>query len=133
MKNLENKLYTSIIAAESIHIFCCALPTLFSILSLLAGMGMIAGMPVIMYQAHEAIHDYEMPIIIFSAILLAFGWIVYGYSRRMDCANEAACANVPCEPRKSRAKKILIVATILFLVNISLYFTIHVHVDHHGH
>ena len=115
----------SVIASESIHIFCCVLPTVFSVLSLLAGMGMIAVMPGFIDNMHHVIHDYEMPMIITSAIVLAVGWGLYRYSRKIDCHDEGTCSHAPCEPKQDTTKIGLIVATILFVFNVMVYFGLH--------
>jgi len=145
MEKINRGLFWGIIASESIHIFCCALPTLFSVLSLLAGMGMIATMPGFIDQTHDIIHSYEIPMIITSGVILVLGWGLYIYSRKISCRTQGTCSHSPCGPKKDRTKAFMIVATVLFIVNVTVYFTFHravnlheigveIHYDHdHGH
>ena len=134
---------TVILLSECSHVFCCVLPTLFSALSLLAGVGMIGSMPIFILELHDLIHAYEVPIIISSGCLLGLGWAVDYYSRRMDC-HDTGCAHGPCAPQKNRAHRMMLIATALFLVNTLVYFTLHSdhespaaasghHHDHAGH
>ena len=131
MQKIQKTLYASVVASESIHIFCCVLPTVFSILSLLAGMGVVATLPSFLNDAHAAIHAYEIPMIMVSGLILLFGWGLYLYSRKIDCRNEGTCAHTPCEPKKNRTKIFMMLATILFVVNIMVYFAFHRGMDEH--
>lgn len=97
-------------------------------------------MPTGLATLHEMIHDYEISIMAASAVLLLFGWGVYMISRKIDCHDgEKACSHEPCAPKKDRAKLVLIVASILFLVNISVYIGFHekaedaAHSEEHQH
>lgn len=125
MEKIKRGLFWSVVASETIHIFCCVLPTIFSILSLMAGFGLIATMPSAINIAHETIHEYEIPMIITSAIILLFGWAVYIYSKHVHCEQEGTCCHGSCEPKKDRTQIFMIVATILFVVNVSIYFSFH--------
>ena len=156
MEKINKRIVWAVMASESIHIFCCVLPTVFSVLSLLAGAGMIATMPNFIDEAHHLIHDYEIPMIIISALILVFGWGLYAYSRRINCSQdgESSCCHEPCAPKKDRTRLFMIVATVLFFVNVTVYFSFHQDVpvesvsihtyeetfqndhqghDHHGH
>lgn len=135
MQKIKKTILMSVIASESIHVFCCFLPTIFSVFSLLAGFGMIATMPHFMETAHHLIHGYEIPMMILSAFVLIFGWILYAYAQKMDCDNEPACQGTPCNKTKLRTKKIMQVATILFVVNVTVYFLFHYQQEQgsHGH
>ena len=126
-EKIKKSILLGVIASESIHIFCCVLPTIFSVMSLLAGMGMIATMPGFIDELHHVIHDYEIPMIIASAIILCIGWALYVWSRRMDCSEDgqSSCCHEPCSPKKDRTKIVMIVATILFIVNVMVYFGFH--------
>ena len=131
MEKINKSILWGVIASETIHVFCCVLPTLFSVFSLLAGMGMIATMPGFIEEAHHMIHNYEVPMIIFSAIILMSGWGLYIYSRQINCRTEGTCSHEPCEPKKDRIKLIMIGATILFVFNVSVYFFAHAQSDAH--
>lgn len=125
----QKTLYATLVASESVHIFCCGLPTLFSILSVLAGMGVIATMPSIIESTHALMHVYEIPVIAFSGVVLLLGWGLYSYGQKLDCRTESACSHGPCEPKKDRTKLFLIAATLLFLGNLAIYFIFHQGMD----
>lgn len=123
---MNRKIFWTIIASESIHIFCCVLPTLFSILSLLAGAGMIMTLPHFIDEAHHLIHDYEIPIMVVSVFILTIGWFLHAYSRHMNCSDSnEKCCHEPCAPKKDRTRLFMIIATLLFCVNATVYFTVH--------
>ena len=122
---INKGLFWGIIASESIHLFCCVLPTVFSILSLLAGMGMIATMPGMIDHLHHLIHDYEIPMMVASGIILVIGWVFYLYSRQINCQTEGTCCHAPCAPKKDRTRIFMIAATMLFIINIGVYFLFH--------
>lgn len=127
MEKMRKGILFGVVASESIHIFCCVLPTIFSIMSLLAGMGMIAVMPGFIEDMHHMIHDYEIPMIIASGVILAIGWALYTWSTRMNCSEEkgSTCCHEPCAPKKDRTKIVMMIATVLFIVNVSVYFGFH--------
>lgn len=114
------------ITSEIMHIFCCVLPTLFSLMSLLAGIGIISTMPGFVNYMHDVIHSYEVPIISASGVLLSLGWILYLYAKKLNCSEENTnCCHEPCTPKKYRTKIIMIIATVLFAINVSIYFGFH--------
>jgi len=139
MEKMRKGILFGVVASESIHIFCCVLPTIFSIMSLLAGMGMIATMPGFIDDMHYMIHDYEIPMIIASGVILAIGWVLYIWSTRMNCSEEkgSTCCHEPCTPKKDRTKIVMMIATVLFIVNVSVYFGFHrtydIDTHHDGH
>ncbi len=99
----------------------------------MAGFGMIATMPGFIEEGHELIHEYEIPMIIVSGIILAIGWGVYAYSRRMNCSSEGStCCHEPCAPKKDRTRLFMILATCLFVINVSVYFIFHASMDEHS-
>lgn len=147
MQRLQKSILGAVVLSEMMHIFCCVLPILFSVFSLIAGLGVIGAMPQIFTDMHEMIHGYEKPMIITSGIILVLGWILYSISRRLDC-HDTGCAHGSCEPKKDKAHTILKVATVLFVINVSIYMTLHrsydkehmahrdapaIHGEHQGH
>ena len=125
MDKTNKTIFWSVAASETIHVFCCFLPSLFSILSLLSGFGLMATMPNFVEELHHIIHNFEKPLIILSAVVLIFGWGLYVYSRKINCRIEGACVHEPCEPKKDRTKLLMIGSTCLFFFNVSVYFLIH--------
>lgn len=74
-------------------------------------------------ELHEHIHVFEFPLLIFSFIILCLGWGMDFYTHRLhiECCHHTGCEHEPCTPKKKRAHVILIVATLLFLVNLAVY------------
>lgn len=132
MEKINKGLFWTMVASESIHIFCCVLPTLFSVLSLMAGVGMIATLPGFINEAHHIIHAYEIPMIVVSGIILIIGWGVYIYSRRISCRTQGSCCHEPCAPKKDRTRLFMAIATLLFVVNVCVYFIFHRGFDEHA-
>jgi hypothetical protein len=137
MSKIKRSVVVGVVASEAVHLFCCVLPTIFSVLSLLAGAGMIATMPGFIEDTHHLIHDYEIPMIITSGVILIIGWVLYLYSRRIDCHVEGECHHAPCDTKKDRTKLFMIIATALFLLNVTVYTFVHKphdeahHEEHH--
>ena len=65
-----------------------------------------------------------MPLIALSGTVVAFGWALYGYSKRIDC-HSTGCHHGACEPRKKTANLILKIATVLFLANTAVFLVFH--------
>lgn len=124
MQKLQKGIYAAIVATEASHVFCCVLPTVFSVLSLLAGLGMVSVMPGWMVDLHAFLHGWELPMITASGVVLALGWGLDWYSKKIDC-HDHGCGHGPCGTKKNRAHTVLIVATVLFFVNITVYGVFH--------
>ena len=145
MQKLQKILNVTILATETSHIFCCVLPTVFSLLSLLAGIGLVGAIPPGVEFLHDLIHDWELPIIMVSCFVLLLGWGVYSYAQKMDCDHMGEGHEV-CASKKKRSAIILKVASVLFVMNVGIFFFVHrpmteaaqdVHTEHahhdHGH
>ena len=78
---------------------------------------------------HNSMHLYEIPVIIFSGAMVALGWIAYMLSREVDC-HDTGCGHPPCTPQKTKNSRVLIIATLLFAVNIIIFFGVHRNVMH---
>ncbi len=124
MQKIQKSVSLAIIAAEASHVFCCVLPTLVSIISLLSGLGLIGALPVGILAFHDLMHGYELPIIVVSGLIIALGWGLYFYSKKLDC-HDTGCGHGPCEPKKKSSAKLLIVASLLFVVNVGVYTVFH--------
>ncbi len=122
MERIQKGIFWAIILSETSHVFCCVLPTLFSALSLLAGLGMISAMPGPLAGLHAALHEWELPIIAVSGLILGLGWGLHRYSLVLD-ARQSCCAHGECAASKRRSSTVLKIATALFVVNV-LVFTI---------
>ena len=111
------------------HVFCCVLPTVFTVLSFAANIGLISMAPAWLMEIHERIHHYEVPIIIFSGVMLLLGWITFYYANKLDC-HDTGCGHPPCDPVKLRNRRIMIAATALFVINLLIFSIIHKNVFH---
>lgn len=122
--SVQKSLIWAVILSESSHVFCCVFPTIFSLLSLLAGLGLVTAMPAFMVRMHETLHAWELPMILASASVLALGWAATLYSDRIDC-HHTGCAHGACTPKKSKAHLVLKIATALFVFNVLIYAGVH--------
>lgn len=132
MQKLQKFINVTALATEASHIFCCVLPTVFSVLSLLVGLGVIGAVPAGITYFHDAMHAWEIPIIITSGVVILFGWFLHDYARKMDCEAMGEGHEV-CEVRKKTSAKVLKIATVLFMINVSVYFLVHRPTDQHDH
>lgn len=120
----------AVLVSELSHIFCCVIPTLVTILSAFANLGLFIISPDgILMDIHNAMHIYEIPVIVFSGVMVALGWVAHMLSRNVDC-HDTGCGHPPCTPQKRKNSKVLIIATLLFAVNILIYFGVHRNVMH---
>lgn len=126
MEKINRHILTGVIASESIHVFCCVLPMVFSVVSLFIG---VAGLPLFVVKIHHLIHRFEIPMIIVSAVILGLSWGIYALSQRLNCRTEATCCHAPCTPKKDRTKAVMVIATLLFIANVTIYFGLHRDMD----
>lgn len=124
MQSLQKVITSSILLSEISHVFCCGLPTLFSLLSLLSVLGVATVMPAAFVEFHELMHVYEVPMIVFSAVMITLGWALHMVSRAIDCRSHG-CGHPPCAPEKTSSTRLLVIATTLFAINILAYAVIH--------
>jgi hypothetical protein len=122
----QSAIVWAVIVSEISHIFCCVLPTIFTVMSLMTNLGMISTMPVWFAGIHTVMHAWEFPIVVASGLTLAIGWVLHYLSLKEPCET-AGCTkpHVPCAPRKNKMKIFLIVATVLFAVNVFVFLVIH--------
>ena len=98
------------------HFFCCVLPALVSVLSVVVGLGLLSGVLPMLNDIHHILHGYESGLVVFSGVMLAIGWIAQWMSARFDC-HDTGCDHPPCDTKKIRNARILTVATVLFMFN----------------
>ncbi len=106
------------------HFFCCGLPLIFGVLSLLSGFGIMVTLPLNEHDFHHMLHDYEVPFLTFAAIILLIGWALHYISWKIDCRS-TGCSHEPCAPKKRRSSKVLFISTALFIFNIIVFLTAH--------
>jgi hypothetical protein len=118
IKKHERVVHVITLATVFGHLFCCGLPLAIAVLGLFAGLGALSPViPVI----HDALHDFEKPLLMLSAVLVALGWAVYYHGSHVDC-HESGCHHPPCGTQKKRASRLLILATVLFVINMLVLF-----------
>jgi hypothetical protein len=123
---LQRSLLWAVLLAESTHVFCCVLPTLVTVMALMASVGAMAQLPAFILDIHDLLHAYEIPVIIFSGLTLLLGWGVYGLARRIECQKDHCEPHeTTCAPAKNNTHVVLMVASVLFLVNVTVYWTLH--------
>lgn len=125
MEKLQKATLWTLILSETTHVFCCVLPTIVSIISLLAGAGALSFIPGTILDLHDLLHRWEVPMIVLSGFLLAIGWGLHLVSEKLNCVDEVKCCHEPCAPKKSLTFKIMIAATALFLFNVAVYLVFH--------
>lgn len=116
MINFQRVATTASLMAELSHIFCCGLPIFVAIMSAGSQIGLGGGFLVF----HAIIHDYEIPILIGSGMLLAVGLLLHYISFRINCRT-VGCAHSDCEPVKFRVGWIFTIAIALYALNLALY------------
>lgn len=146
VERVRKGLFWALVLSETSHVFCCVLPTLFTALGFLAGLGMIT-IPAFLMRFHDSLHAWEVPMMVVSGLILGLGWILHLYSLRIDC-HDTGCAHPPCSPSKRRSAVVMKIATVLFIANILIYGLVHrnlgsfeeaghaletTEADHHGH
>lgn len=125
MSKIHKHFGWAVLVSELSHVFCCVIPTLVTVLSAFANIGLFVVSPDgMLMRIHEAMHEYEVPVIIFSGVMVVLGWVAHFASREVDC-HTTGCSHPPCTPQKSRNSKILGFATFLFLANMVIYFGVH--------
>ena len=121
MEKLRRNIVWLVIASEVSHLFCCILPTLAAVLSLAVGVGLL---PAAFTSLHDIIHGYEVPIIVFSASMIVLGWWAYWLATRTDC-HALGHDEHACHKTTDRSKIYLVIGTIVFLINLCVYVTLH--------
>lgn len=123
-----NRLHSAInwvsVTSEISHFFCCGLPIVFSLVSLLSGVGLIAAMPMGITHWHEAMHQYELPMIMVSGVVIVLGWALHAIAKKLDCRT-TGCAHEPCGSKKRKSSRILLIATGLYVLNLAGYLLLH--------
>lgn len=128
MEKIRRNIIWLVVASELSHLFCCVLPTLAAVLSLAVGVGLL---PTAFTRLHDVIHGYEIPIIIFSAVMLGLGWWAYGLAKRTDCHSLGHDEHA-CHRTTDRSRVFLLIGTALFVMNLCIFLTLHMSLDKHS-
>ena len=128
MEKLRRNIVWLVVASEISHLFCCVLPTLAAVLSLAVGVGLL---PTAFTRLHDFIHGYEIPVILFSALMLVLGWWAYWLAKRTDCHSLGHDEHA-CHKTTDRSKVYLLVGTGLFAVNLCIFLALHQPLNKHA-
>ncbi|OFW87474.1 MAG: hypothetical protein A3J37_04925 [Alphaproteobacteria bacterium RIFCSPHIGHO2_12_FULL_45_9] len=130
MQGFQKHFGWAVVLSELSHVFCCVIPTLVTILSAFANVGLFIVSPDgMLMDIHNVMHAYEIPVIVFSGAMVVLGWVAHFLSRNVDC-HDTGCGHPPCVPQKSKNSRVLIIASLLFAANIVIYFGVHRNVMH---
>lgn len=106
---------TFVIMSCAMHLFCCGIPLLLSVTSLATSLGISSG-SVFEFEWFETI---ERELIILSGIILCVTIAAHMISRYLNCYEDAACCDTPCDNKKLISAYLLRGASLLYLVNLS--------------
>lgn len=125
MPRKQTAILWAIIISESSHIFCCVLPTVFSMLAVFANLGMFI-MPASYVWFHDLMHEWEFPMVALSGAVLALGWGLHWKGLKGEC-HTPGCQHHPdpAHPKRSAAHMVLVAATILFVANVFVFLVVH--------
>lgn len=132
VKRLQGIFSWVVVLSEMSHVFCCVLPSIFSLLTIMVGLGVMGAVPLWMSGTHEVMHAWEVPIMVMSGVILVLGWSLHVISKKMDCHN-TGCGHEPCGPKKKNTGRVLRIATFLFAINILVYVSVHLPAQRHNH
>lgn len=126
MNTLKRHVFATLIASQGIHLLCCVLPLVLSVFSLIGGVS-LSFLPFTGDELHHLMHDYEIPLLIFSATMLILGWGLHIYSKRLNCHDtiDECHDHEPCAPRRKKTEWAMIGATILFTINFAVWLFLH--------
>ncbi len=124
MQRLHTALHWAVVVSAASHVFCCILPTVISLFSIMAGFGILSALMPAFEHMHDVLHAYETQILVFSGAMLALGWTAQAWSWRVDC-HDTGCHHGSCSPKKRRASRMLWVASGLFIFNMLTILFVH--------
>jgi len=104
-----------VIASGVMHLFCCGIPLVLSITSLSAVFGFSSG-SALELEWFEAI---EQELMVVSGAILLATFAAQVMSRRLNCYEDAACCDSPCDGKKTISTYLLIGASFLYLINLA--------------
>jgi hypothetical protein len=120
-RHAHHAVHAGILLSVLPHIFCCGLPTAFTLTSLFAGFGVMVIRADQMEALHHVLHVWEMPLLAFSLVMTAIGWAMHLSANKaacsQPCCGDHGCSStVATEPVK-RSCTILIITTALVAIN----------------
>ncbi len=120
MQRLAHAAHHANLAALLSHIFCCGLPAVMNIVAITAGAGALTAVAPWVGDVHLFMHQFELPLLLFSGLALLVGVLAQWVSARRDCGAQT-CHHSSCAPKKQPSRWILMVAALLFLGNLTFY------------
>ncbi len=128
MRKAQNMFSWVVIASEVSHVFCCILPGIFSVVTILVRVGLVGAMPIWMDSFHDVMHDFEIPLMTLSGVVVLLGWGLHYVAKKINC-HDTGCSHGGCSSKKRKSLRILKIATVLFVVNITIYIGLHKSVE----
>lgn len=124
MQKLQTTIFYTILASEAGHIVCCVIPTVLSLLALAASYGLIVSIPGFAISIHEYMHEWEQTVIVISGVLLACGWALHAFSKKIE-RDHNCCPHTKSEGPKNKVEIIMLAASALFIMNVAIYTFVH--------
>lgn len=117
--------YLVIFSAIS-HLFCCFLPGVLSVVTLIAS----SGSAIVTLDDLGLPEKYHADIITFSFVMLVVSGVMNYISWRIDCRKDGHCVHEPCKPKKKGYLKLYFASVIFFLINVAIHFGTHLGHSH---
>ena len=123
MKSIKSVSYTMVVGTLLMHVFCCGIPFVMSLVSLAASLG-LSGV-----GAFDIpwIHQYETAILWVSGSMLAMTGLLQWIAERRNCVSDGGCHHEPCDSKKLTARQIYYIAVGIYLANLLLIQLTHHH------
>jgi len=71
LQGFQKHIGWAVLLSELSHVFCCVIPTLVTVLSAFANVGLLVVSPDgMLMNIHNAMHEYEIPVIVAMSIVM---------------------------------------------------------------
>lgn len=101
------------------HIFCCGVPTIAALLSLISTAGMTGVLAI--EHLTDLTETWHQAAFYFSTAMVLLAVTSYVIARRRDCVAEGHCAHEPCAPKKTTGWKRLALSLVLYAANVGVF------------
>lgn len=122
MRSLHDKLtYGVILGSCFMHVFCCGIPLVMSVVNMAALFGIVGGS-----AFHpEWFENIEVTVLAVAGVMLLISALLQEISRRIDCRQDVGCAHEPCDSKKSFSQRVFKISVVLYAVNLVLFLLVH--------
>jgi hypothetical protein len=115
---LSDAMAWAVVVSALSHIFCCGIPFVVALLNIAGGLGFLSVIMPASLKFHALLEAWEIPMLLFSALMLIGGWILHIQSTKIKGCKAHLCCHHDEDHKKNFNHWIMIAATILFAVNI---------------